>query len=95
MDHPVVINAFTVPEAATAMGRSELCLKRWIAEGLVPPPVLCDTVRNYRQYSAGELAVIAEEIRKHEREFKYLSSTHTVTINAIWQRVQGYRSTHI
>lgn len=95
MDHPVVVEAFSVPEAAAALGRSELCFKRWVADGLVPPPILSDTVRNYRQYSVGELVVIAEEIKKHEAEFRYLSASHTHTIHAIWQRMQGYRSTRI
>lgn len=95
MDHPVVVEAFSVPEAAAALGRSELCFKRWIADGIVPPPILSDTVRNYRQYSAGELVVLATELKKHEAEFRYLSASHSITINAIWQHMQGYRATRI
>ena len=92
---PVVVEAFTVPEAATALGRSELCIKRWIADGLIPPPILRDTTRGYRHYSAGELSTIAAELKKHEADFAYLTATHTVTINAIWQMIQGYRATRI
>lgn len=95
MEHPVVVEAFTIPEAAAALGRSELCLKRWIADGVIPPPILRDTVRSYRQYSVGELRVIAEALRLHEREFKYLSTSHTFTITRIWQSMQGYRATRV
>lgn len=92
---PVTIEAFTIPETATALGRSELCVKRWIADGLIPPPVLKDTTRGYRHYSAGELSIIAAELKKHGADFAYLTSAHSVTINSIWQRIQGYRATHV
>ncbi len=95
MDHPVVVEAFTVPEAAAALGRSDLCIKRWISEGILPPPILRDTTRNYRHYSVGELRVIARELKKHEQEFRYLSASHTHTVTLIWQSMQGYRASHI
>lgn len=95
MDHPVYVEAFTMPQAARALGRSELCLKRWIAEGLVPSPILKDTVRKYSHYSVGELRVIAGVLKQHEAEFKYLASTHTATIHRMWQSMQGYRATKV
>ena len=95
MDHPVAVESFTVREAALALGRSELGLKRWISDGIVPPPVLKDTVRNYRHYSAGELRAIARVLRDHEEEFKYLTVKHTPTIHTMWQSIQAYRAMHI
>ena len=95
MDHPVYVEAFTVPEAAKALGRSELGFKRWLQDGLVPPPVRRDTVRQYRHYSVGELSVIARVLREHEDEFMYLTVKHTPTIHTMWQSVQAYRATHI
>ena len=95
MDHPVVVESFTVPEAAKALGRSEIGLKRWLSDGIVPPPILKDTVRNYRHYSAGELQVIARVLRDHEEEFRYLTVKHTPTIHTLWQGIQAYRAMHI
>lgn len=95
MDHPVYVESFTVPQAARALGRSELCLKRWIQEGIVPAPILKDTVRNYNHYSAGELQVIARALRQHEIDFKYLTAKHTATIHALWQGMQAYRATRV
>lgn len=95
MDHPVSVEAFTVREAALALGRSELGLKRWISDGIVPPPILLDTVRRYRHYSVGELRTIARVLRDHEEEFKYLTVKHTPTIHTMWQSIQAYRAMHI
>lgn len=95
MDHPVYVETFTVPEAARALGRSEIGLKRWLTDGIVPPPILLDTVRNYRHYSVGELSVIARVLREHEDEFKYLTVKHTPTIHTLWQGIQAYRAAHV
>lgn len=92
MDHPVCVEAFTLPEAAKALGRSELGVKRWVADGIIPPPYLRDTIRNFRHYSAGELRVIARVLKEHEEEFRYLSAKHTVTIHTMWQAVQAFRA---
>lgn len=92
MDHPVVANTYTVPEAARALGKSELTFKRWLSEDLVPEPVLVDTVRGYRHYSAGELAVMATVLAIHEREFSYYTTKHEETRHRLMQNVQGYRA---
>ena len=95
MDNPVYVESFTIAEAARALGRSEIGLKRWLTDGVIPPPILLDTVRRYRHYSAGELAVIARVLREHEEEFKYLTVKHTPTIHTLWQGIQAYRAIHI
>lgn len=91
MDHPVVVETYTVPEAAHALGKSELTFKRWIAEDLIPEPVLTDTTRGYKHYSAGELRVIARELASHEREYAYYTVKHDMTRQRIMQSLEGFR----
>lgn len=95
MEAPVGIEVFTVPEAARALGRAELTFKRWITDELIPAPLLVDTVRGYRHYSAGELRVIARILAQHEAEFMYYSIKHEQTRHLMHQAMQGYRSTSI
>lgn len=95
MDHPATVVCYTLPEAARALGRSELTLKRWIEDDLIPEPVLRDTTRAYRHYSSGELQAIARVLAQHEREFTYYASTHTVTRERMMQTLHAYRATHI
>ena len=95
MEYPHVVEAFTLPEAARALGRTELTLKRWIEEDLIPEPILRDTSRNYRQYSAGELQVLARELREHEREFSYYAMSHTARRERIMQHIFAYRQQHV
>lgn len=95
MDHPVSANAYTLPEAARALGRSELTFKRWVSEDLIPGPVLLDVVRGYRHYSEGELKVIARELAVHEKEFSYYTVKHVRTRENIMQAMEGYRRTSI
>lgn len=95
MEHPVVVETFTINEAAKALGRSELTLKRWIEEDMIPPPILRDTVRSYRHYSVGELRVVARILREHEREFSYYAKTHEQTTHRLFQSMQGYRSNYV
>lgn len=95
MEFPQVVEAFTLPEAARALGRTELTLKRWIAEDLIPAPILRDTTRHYFQYSVGELDVIARELQEHEREFTYYAVAHTATRERIAQHMFAFRQQHI
>ena len=95
MEYPHVVEAFTLPEAARALGRTELTLKRWIEEDLIPEPILRDTSRNYRQYSVGELQVLARELREHEREFSYYAMSHTARRERIMQHIFAYRQQHV
>lgn len=95
MEYPHVVEAFTLPEAARALGRTELTLRRWLEEDMLPAPLLHDTSRHYRQYSVGELEVIARELKEHEREFTYYARTHHACRERIMQHVFAYRQLHI
>ncbi len=95
LDQLYMVECFTIRAAATALGRTELCVKRWIRDGLIPSPILRDTLRHYKNYSVGELTVIAREIAEHEREFEYFTIKHVFTIEAIWNGIMSYRSRNI
>jgi hypothetical protein len=95
MEYPTVVEAFTVPEAARALGRTELTFKRWIEDDLVPEPILQDTTRGYRQYSIGELRAMARVLAEHETEYKYYATTHTLTRERLMQAVFGYRANNV
>lgn len=86
---------YSVPEAAAALGRTELTFKSWIAKAVIPPPILRETTRGYPQYSVGELQAIAAEVAAHERDFVYLSKKHANTVSRIWRAVQRHRAQSI
>lgn len=95
MEYPASVEAFTIPEAAIALGRTLQTLKRWIADDLIPDPILVDTTYRYRQYSVGELRVIAEELAAHEASFSYYGTAHVHVRERIMQRIYGFRANSI
>lgn len=92
---PVVVACYTVREASQALARSELTLRRWIKDGIVPRPRLHDTSYGYMHYSRGELKVISRILARHEEEFDYLHKKHTSTIGNLWAAVESYRSSKV
>lgn len=94
-DELYVVPSYSVPEAAMALGRTQLTLKRWIKDKLVPEPQLIGGNYNYRHYSEGELQSIAKVLVEHEQEYDYLHHTHTMTVNRIWQEVEAYRKEYV
>jgi len=95
LEHPENVETYRMSEAALALGRSMVTIKRWIKEELIPPPILTDVVYGYKHYSRGELKLIAMLLAEHERQYEYFHYTHTVTINRIWQGIEAYRKTHL
>ena len=95
MDFPASVECFTLPEAAKALGRSELTLKKWINDDLLPEPVLRDTVRGYRHYSVGELRVISSILAEHERSNAYYTVSSRETQIRLMQAVHAYRMQYI
>lgn len=87
----VSLECYTLSEAAMALGKNHLTLKRWIANDFIPPPIYSDAVHNYPQYSYEEVDAMGRELRKHERLYEYLHKTHEKTINALWEAVENAR----
>lgn len=81
-----------MPEAARALGKSELTFKRWVADEMIPAPILTDTVRGYRHYAEAELHSIANVLAQHEREFSYYARQHRATRQAIINVVNAART---
>jgi hypothetical protein len=91
MDYPEVVECYTIPEAARALGKTEITFKRWLKEDLIPEPILKDTLRNFRHYSAGEVRVMARVLAQHEQSFSYYAVHHTHTREQMMQQMFGYR----
>lgn len=89
------VRVFTIVEAAKALGKSALTLKKWIKESLVPPPILTCAAYGYKHYSEGELRLIAKQLLKHEDEYNYLHTTHDSTIDSMWQAMEAYRKENV
>ena len=60
LDHPEFVETYRMSEAALALGRSMLTLKRWIKEKIIPEPILKDVIYGYKHYRQGELKLIAK-----------------------------------
>lgn len=95
MDYPTSVECFTLPEAAKALGRTELTLKKWIATDMIPAPVLRDTSRGYRHYSVGELRIMARVLAEHERDNAYYTTGSIYTKERLMQAVHAYRMQYI
>lgn len=95
MDHPVPVESFTIPEAAEALGRSTVTIRRWIEADKIPEPYLEDTQYHWKVYSVGELSVIAGILARHEREFTNFVSEHTMIVETLHQAVHAFRAEHI
>lgn len=87
-----VRETFSIAEAAKALGKSAMTIRRWVGDNeLIPEPVLEDTVYHHKVYDRGELQLIAEALAAHEAEFSNLHQSHTDTIHRIAQSVDAYR----
>lgn len=95
LEHPVVVESFTIPEAAAALGKSEPNFRRWLDADKIPGPYLRDRGRGYLVYSVGELETIARVLHHHQQEFAYLTQQHEHIIHTMFQYVQAYRSQYI
>jgi len=95
MDHPTVAVVFTIPEAAKALGKTPLTLKRWISDDLIPPPVLIDTTCGYKHYSRGELMIILELLTQYSKDYTYIVANDNPFVHSVWQKLEHYRRTQI
>lgn len=90
-----VHEVYTIPEAAVALGKALLTLKRWIKQGIVPEPIVTDTVKGHKHYTKGELQTIARILIEHENEYTYLKLDHTDTVSRLHEVVTAYREAHM
>jgi predicted site-specific integrase-resolvase len=95
MDHPEVVETYTITEAAAAIGVGVNTLRRWVDADKFPGPVLEETVHRYRVYSRGELEAAHRVLARHALSFSYLSSHDRHVIEDIHQAVHGYRAQFI
>lgn len=84
---------YTVSEAAQALGRSLVTLRRWIADGKIPRPFLKEGTRQQRVYSLQEMQIIGGLIAQAEAHGDYLTGT-SPAIFQIANQIQGYRLLH-
>jgi hypothetical protein len=89
---PWTLECYTLREAAEALGRTPLTLRRWMEDGLIPLPAVYDTSHGYRQYLRGDLNAIAKILAKHEQEYSYLRKEHENTVQLIFAEVERYRN---
>lgn len=89
------VECYSIPKAAEALGRTELSIKKWLREGILPPPIWFDVDRGFKRYTVGELRTIASVIAQHEGNFVYISARHTETVSALWRAIQLFRASHI
>ncbi len=86
-----LMETYTIPEAADALGKSLPNFRRWLANELLPGPILTETARSNACYTVEELEIIARELAAHERQFAYLCEKHVETITRISQMIHGLR----
>lgn len=96
MEHPEVVESFTIPEAAAALGRSVATIRRWIETDRIPGPILEEVVRHNKVYSVGELETMQRVIAQHERDFVYLvSGQGNYIVETLHQAMHAYRAQFI
>ena len=83
--------SYTINRAAEALGKNSLTFKRWIQEGLVPPPVFRDSSRNYQHYMYWEIDAMVPVIADHYEVYDYFHRKHRDTAQLVWRAVQAAR----
>ncbi len=85
------MQTYNVEEAAEALGRSLSNFRRWIANDIIPAPVLMDSARPVVLYCAEEVEIIGRNLADHESAFANLCSSHTESITRMHQSIHGFR----
>ncbi|MCK5307071.1 MAG: hypothetical protein KAJ73_00535 [Zetaproteobacteria bacterium] len=91
-DNPFNANVFSMSEAAAALGRTLVTLNRYLSEDMLPYPIIYTTSHGYKQFSRGELNLIAKCLAKHAEEFDYFHKSHFSTIERIHSVIERYRT---
>lgn len=92
-DASASVHSFSVTEAAEALGRSVLTLRKWIKDSLIPAPIFEDVSKRNLCYTLPEIEAIAACLEEHERSFVYLGVSHRTSITLISRAVAQARAT--
>ena len=84
---PFEERAYTLIQAAAAVGKSPLAFKRWVKDGIMPETEYVDSSCGYRQYLVWEVEAAIAPIADHFDVFEYLHTTHEDTVSNIWNAV--------
>jgi len=95
MDYPIVVECFSILEAAEALGKATITLRKWLADDLIPGPILKNTTRGFKYYSVGELELLAKILAEHEQNHKYFGVGNEETKHRIMQRIHAYRMEYV
>lgn len=91
----VFLVVYTMQEAADALGKSILTLKKWIKEEHIPAPILKCSSYGYLHYEEGEMQIISKFLQEFQNGRVYLSKNDASNMESLWQRIDGYRRSHI
>jgi len=83
--------AYTMTQAASAVGKSLVTFRRWITDGIIPEPEYEDTSHKYVQYLHWEIEALIGPIADHFDKFDYLHTKHEDQIHAIWRALDMAR----
>lgn len=92
MEEPAEAETYSLPEAATALGRSFTAIQLWVSTDILPKPI-------YREvggdgtwfFSKGELLVIKAFIDRYAGTLVHMRAA----IHEIHQAIQAYRDMYI
>ena len=85
------MNVYSVNRAAKYFGKSNLTLRKWIDQGIIPTPILIDSSRGFKYYTKDELDIIAKVIEKHTKTYSYILSSHTDVVHEIHNGIEAFR----
>lgn len=83
---------YSMPSSASALGKSDVTFKKWLATGLIPEPVHVDAVCSHRQYTLAEIKAMVNVLSRHFETYDYFNKHHTDTISAIKSGVEKARN---
>lgn len=90
-DRAYTMEVYTMAESAKALGRTPLAFKKWVAEGMIPSPIIRCTAFGYRHYCLQELQAIAKILSEHGKEYEYFSHSHSQTIQKVYTEMSKVR----
>lgn len=88
----MVLQCYTIPQAAEALGRPLATFRRWLSAEKVPEPIYWETSRGTKVYTRGELEVLMTHLAHHGETYSYLVTTYNDTTERLYQAIHAYRA---